>query len=133
MFNNIYQNKTVLVTGHTGFKGSWLSIWLKEFFAPRSGILYRTAERPQQLHCGLDLRIKLLTYTEIFVRSMYCQRPSANTSQSSSFHLAAQPILRLSYEEPKLTFDTNLGGTINGLEAVRSSPRRQSPYQRNQR
>ena len=121
MFNNSYQNKTVLVTGHTGFKGSWLSIWLRELGAnvvgfsleppsdPSNFVAARLKNKIAHLHGDIreidQLSVAFREYQPEFV-----------------FHLAAQPIVRFSYDEPKLTFDTNVGGTVNVFEVVRQTP-----------
>jgi len=121
IFSDNYRNKRVLITGHTGFKGSWLAIWLKELGAhvigyaldPPSDLNNFTAtglcEKIIHTHgdlCDLDHLLAVFSkFKPEFV-----------------FHLAAQPIVRLSYDEPKRTFDTNIGGTVNVLEAVRATP-----------
>jgi CDP-glucose 4,6-dehydratase len=121
MFKNCFQNNTVLVTGHTGFKGSWLSIWLRELGAQVVGFSLEPPSDPSNfVATGLKSRIINLHGD---IREIGQLTPAFREYQPEFvFHLAAQPLVRLSYDEPKLTFDTNLGGTINVLEAVRSSP-----------
>ena len=121
MFNNAYKNKRVLVTGHTGFKGSWLLIWLKELGADVIGY---SLEPPTQLNnfeaCQLE---KKITHIHGDVRHMdHLFEVFKKYEPEFVFHLAAQSLVRLSYEEPKLTIDTNIGGTVNLLEAVRLIP-----------
>jgi CDP-glucose 4,6-dehydratase len=120
MYNQIYKDKTVLVTGHTGFKGSWLAIWLKELGADVIGYALNPPSEPNNFeatrlsekitHIHGDIR-NLDHLMEVFRK----YRPEL------VFHLAAQPLVRLSYLEPKLTFDTNVGGTVNLFEAVRKT------------
>lgn len=121
MLKNAYRNKTVLVTGHTGFKGSWLAIWLKELGADVIGYALDPPSEPNNFEAtGLREKVKhiqgdirdLARLTEIFRKYQ----------PGFVFHLAAQPIVRLSYSEPKMTFDTNVGGTVNVFEAVRNTP-----------
>src|SRR5665647_1662482 len=121
MFNNSYQNKTVLVTGHTGFKGSWLSIWLRELGAKVVGF---SLEPPSDPSNFIAARIKnKITHLHGDIREIDQLSAAFREYQPEFvFHLAAQPLVRLSYEEPKLTFDTNLGGTVNVFEAVRKTP-----------
>jgi CDP-glucose 4,6-dehydratase len=118
IFNNIYKGKTVLVTGHTGFKGSWLCIWLHQLGAKVVGYsLDPYTEKDNFNICNLsnvivdirgDIRDEeklgetFLKYKPEFV-----------------FHLAAQPLVRKSYENPKETYETNVMGTLNVLEAIK--------------
>ncbi|HMT21723.1 MAG TPA: CDP-glucose 4,6-dehydratase [Promineifilum sp.] len=120
-FNHTYSGETVLVTGHTGFKGSWLVTWLLELGANVIG--YGLPEPPTQpsnfVVSGLtehiiDVRGDIRDY-EHLRRTIDTYRPRV------VFHLAAQPIVLRSVELPKLTIDTNAGGTVNVLEAVRHS------------
>lgn len=119
-FNNIYKGKTVLVTGHTGFKGSWLSIWLNELGAKVIGyaldpyterdnfVLSKIGEKIVDIRGDIRDKSKL---EEVF-----------NSYQPEFvFHLAAQPLVRLSYENPVETYETNVMGTINVLEAIRKT------------
>ena len=118
MFNNIYQNKRVLITGQTGFKGSWLSIWLKELRAEVIGYSLEPPSEPNNFDAS---RLKnRIIHIHGDVRNLDHLLEAFHQYQPEFvFHLAAQPLVRLSYEEPKLTFDTNVGGTVNVLEAVR--------------
>jgi len=118
MFDNMFQGKTVLVTGHTGFKGSWLCIWLKELGANIVGYaLEPYTERDNFVISGLKDKIIHIIgdvgdyrkLREIFKK----YRPEF------VFHFAAQPIVRESYINPKETYDTNIGGTVNVLECCR--------------
>ena len=121
MFKNIYRDKVVLVTGHTGFKGSWLSIWLKELGAQVVGF---SIEPPSDPSNFVETRLReRISHVHGDIREIDQLSAAFHEYQPEFvFHLAAQPLVRLSYEEPKLTFDTNFGGTVNVLEAVRLSP-----------
>jgi len=120
MFENTYKNKKVLITGHTGFKGSWLAIWLKELGAEVIGYALDPPSEPSNF-AATGLREKI-THVRGDVRDLDHLRETFSKYQPEFvFHLAAQPIVRLSYDEPKLTFDTNVGGTVNVFEAVRKA------------
>lgn len=119
MFDDIYKGRRVLVTGHTGFKGSWLSFWLADMGAEVAGYALDPAEgrgnfKEAGLHGFLawDERgdVRDAEHLRVVVEEF---RPDI------IFHLAAQPLVRRSYEEPLYTFDTNIRGTANLLEAVR--------------
>jgi CDP-glucose 4,6-dehydratase len=116
MFNNIYQNKRVLITGHSGFKGSWLALWLLEMGAKITGYSLPPPTEPNHFNL-LDVDINSITGdirdAEKVIRVFKEQRPDI------VFHLAAQPIVRLSYKDPIETFSSNVMGTINIFEAVR--------------
>lgn len=122
IFNNIYENKRVLITGHAGFKGSWLSLWLKSLGAQVFGysLLPNTEKRLfEVLDLGHSLDGSLIENIE--------NEKALNTFFQECrpeivFHLAAQPIVRLSYTEPVLTYKTNVIGTLNVLEAARQTP-----------
>ena len=121
MFDNIYKNKTVLITGHTGFKGSWLAIWLKELGADVVGYSLEPPSEPNNFE-ATRFREKI-THIHGDIRDLDRLMVTFKKYQPEFvFHLAAQPLVRLSYEEPKLTFDTNVGGTVNVFEAVRKTP-----------
>jgi CDP-glucose 4,6-dehydratase len=120
MFHNIYQNRTVIVTGHTGFKGSWLSIWLKELGANVVGYSLAPPSEPNNFE-ATELQDKI-AHTHGDIRHLDRLMEIFKKYQPEFvFHLAAQPLVRLSYNEPKMTFDTNVGGTVNVLEAVRKT------------
>jgi CDP-glucose 4,6-dehydratase len=121
MFENTYKNKKVLITGHTGFKGSWLAIWLKELGADVIGYALDPPSEPNNFEATkLQDRV-----TDIHgdIRDIKRLMETFKKYQPELvFHLAAQPIVRFSYDEPKITFDTNVGGTANVLEAIRLTP-----------
>ena len=119
MFNNIYHNKTVLVTGHAGFKGSWLSLWLKSLGAKVVGysLLPDTEHR---LYDVLNLRNLLDDDIIADIRDEDKLNAFFNKHHPDMvFHLAAQPIVRLSYSQPVETYETNVIGTLKVLEAAR--------------
>jgi len=120
MFSNIYQNKTVLVTGHTGFKGSWLAIWLRELGADVVGYSLAPPSEPNNFEATM-LREKI-THIHGDIRDLDRLMETFKKYQPEFvFHLAAQPLVRFSYDEPKMTFDTNVGGTVNVFDAVRKT------------
>ena len=117
---NIYNGKKVLVTGHTGFKGSWLSLWLTELGAKVIGYSLEPPTDPNMFE-AINLKDKI-THVRGDVR--HGDRLSSvfeRIKPDIVFHLAAQPIVRRSYKEPKLTYQTNIMGTVNLLEAVRAT------------
>lgn len=116
-FANTYAGKKVLVTGHTGFKGSWLSEWLLLLGAQVTGFAI-DCEEPS-LFNQLQLA-KRLPDIRGDVRDLPTVTELVSTLQPDFiFHLAAQPLVRLSYTDPVGTFTTNVTGSINVMEAVR--------------
>ncbi|MBZ0220834.1 MAG: CDP-glucose 4,6-dehydratase [Candidatus Methylomirabilis sp.] len=120
LFGGAYKGKKALVTGHTGFKGSWLAIWLTSLGAEVAGFSSYLPSSPcnftaSSLERAVDHRWGDVREIERLKSVFEDFRPEV------VFHLAAQPIVRMSYADPKLTFDTNVGGTVNVLECVRSS------------
>lgn len=121
MFNNIYFGKTVLVTGHAGFKGSWLAFWLTQLGAKVVGysLLPDSADK---MYDVLDLQNKL---SDSLIADILDEKTLdaffAKHSPDIVFHLAAQPLVRLSYSEPVLTYKTNVIGVLNVLEAARKT------------
>ena len=120
MFGKYYSGKTVLVTGHTGFKGAWLSLWLRDLGADVHGF----ALVP---HGSPNLHEVLVSGT--FIGETICdvgefdkvKSVIASTRPDIVFHLAAQPLVRHSYEAPLETATTNILGTAHVLEAVRQN------------
>lgn len=121
IFDNFYKGKRVLVTGHTGFKGSWLCIWLNELGAEVVGIGKNPySDRDNFVLSGIGNRI------EADIRADICdgERMKAVFKEFKPeivFHLAAQPLVRLSYEIPVETYQTNVMGSINIMEAIRAT------------
>jgi len=120
-FKGLYKGKKVLVTGHTGFKGSWLCIWLRELGAEIIGYSLEPPSIPNNFEaCHLDSK---MIHVHGDIKDLdYLLGVFKKYNPEIVFNLAAQPLVRLSYGEPKLTFDTNVGGTVNVLEAVRINP-----------
>jgi CDP-glucose 4,6-dehydratase len=118
MLNNTYLNKKVLVTGHTGFKGSWLTIWLLKMGAKVIGISKDIPSTPSMFHeLGLENKI---THYQADVRDLEAIRTIINhESPDFIFNLAAQAIVSISYADPVETFTTNTIGTMNVLEVLR--------------
>lgn len=120
MFNNIYKNKVVLVTGNTGFKGSWLTVWLLKLGAKVIGISNKVPSNPSmfealELPKQIDHHVADINDREKMESLIGKYRPDF------LFHLAAQPIVSLSYSDPVNTLQTNVMGTANILEALRKS------------
>ena len=121
IFNAFYHGKRVLVTGHTGFKGSWLSIWLHELGAEVIGVAQDPfTERDNFVLSGIGRKIKADIRADI--RDGERMKEIFRQYQPEIvFHLAAQPLVRLSYDIPVETYQTNVMGTINILEAIRAT------------
>lgn len=117
---NFWNKKTVLITGHTGFKGSWLSIWLNEMGAKVIGysldphtkydnfVLSNISNKIIDIRADIRDNNKIESIFKIYKPEIV-------------FHLAAQPIVRLSYKNPKETYETNVMGTLNILECIRQN------------
>lgn len=118
MFANIYHNRRVLITGHTGFKGCWLALWLESLNAHVSGLSQNIPTEPN--HWDL---LKLNCFdSRGDIRELYTVQKAINHYKPEIvFHLAAQSLVRRSYASPLETWSTNVIGTANVLEACRSS------------
>ena len=119
-FHQIFQGRNVLITGHTGFKGSWLTAWLKELEAQVTGVALDPPTNPSHfLAARLGEGIKDL---RIDVRDQKALKEVIRTVQPEFlFHLAAQPLVRQSYSNPVDTYATNVMGTLHLLEALREA------------
>jgi CDP-glucose 4,6-dehydratase len=119
-FGGVFAGKKVLVTGHTGFKGSWLSLWLCLLGAKVTGYaLAPASDLDNYVLCHLNENI---TDIRGDIRDEAHLRDVFETAQPDIvFHLAAQPIVRDSYRFPKDTLETNIMGTVNLLENIRLS------------
>jgi len=116
---NFYRGKRVLVTGHTGFKGSWLSIWLHLMGAEVVGVsLDPYSERDNYVLSGIGERILADLRADIRNQAQLLEI-FQQYKPEIVFHLAAQPLVRLSYDIPVETYETNVMGTIHVLEAIR--------------
>lgn len=119
IFNNFYKGKRVLVTGHTGFKGSWLSIWLHELGAEVVGVgLDPYSEKDNFVLSGIGNKIKADIRADIR-DGKRMKEIFADYQPEIVFHLAAQPLVRLSYDIPVETYEANVMGTIHIMEAIR--------------
>ena len=120
-FNGVYKGKTVLVTGHTGFKGSWLSIWLNELGAEVIGYaLDPYTKKDNFVLSGLEN--KIVDIRGDIRDKKHLKEVFDKYKPEFVFHLAAQPLVRLSYENPIETYEINVMGTINVLECIRETP-----------
>ena len=119
MFNNIYENKKVFLTGHTGFKGSWLALWLNQLGAKVCGYSLAPNTDPSMFNVlGIENKIEKSVIGDI-LDNITLEKAMSDFEPDIVFHLAAQPLVRLSYSEPVLTYKTNVIGTLNVLEAAR--------------
>ncbi|HEX8618172.1 MAG TPA: CDP-glucose 4,6-dehydratase [Thermoanaerobaculia bacterium] len=116
-----WRGKKVLITGHTGFKGSWLSLWLRQLGADVTGF---ALEPPTAPSLFADARVsELMSSVHGDVRDLAAvQAAVAAAAPDVVFHMAAQPLVRTSYTAPVETYATNVMGTVHLLEAVRSTP-----------
>jgi len=121
MFLNEYRNRRVLLTGHTGFKGFWLCVWLLELGAEVAGYSLDVPTDPSGF-AALDLQNRI-THITGDVRDRKALTAAIERFRPEIvFHMAAQALVRPSYEDPVQTFETNAVGTLNVLEAVRQTP-----------
>lgn len=120
MFNNIYKNKKVLVTGHTGFKGSWLTTWFIKLGANVVGVSKDIPTNPSMFE-ELKLEGKIKHYQEDIRNLDKMIEIISNEKPDFLFHLAAQPIVSTSYSDPIETISSNVMGTANILEALKIS------------
>lgn len=119
MYNNVFKDKKVIVTGHTGFKGAWLSIWLHHLGAQVVGISKDIPTNPSIFE-ELKLAEKI-KHTIADIRDLEAMKNIfQEVKPDFVFHLAAQPIVSVSYQDPIVTFQTNVLGTANVLEALRT-------------
>ncbi|PHS55797.1 MAG: CDP-glucose 4,6-dehydratase [Sulfurimonas sp.] len=120
MFNNIYQDKKVMITGHTGFKGAWLTTWLLKLGSKVIGISKDIPTNPSMFK-ELDLEKKITHYQED-IRDLEKMIEIISIEKPDFlFHLAAQPIVSTSYTNPIETISSNVMGTANILEALKLS------------
>ena len=118
---SFWKGKKVFLTGHTGFKGSWLALWLQSMGAIVKGYALEPPTNPSlfleaKVGDNMDSQIGDIRDLEMLKKSMIAFNPEI------LIHMAAQPLVRLSYLEPVETYTTNVIGTVNVLEAARSCP-----------
>ncbi|MZP55355.1 MAG: CDP-glucose 4,6-dehydratase [Bacteroidales bacterium] len=120
-FRKFYKNKKVLVTGHTGFKGSWLTIWLKQLGAEVIGIAL-DPKTDKDLFLLAGISDKITDYRKDIRNLEKIKDILSNEKPEIVFHLAAQALVLPGYENPVSTFEINIMGTVNILEACRHTP-----------
>lgn len=120
LFKGVYDGKKVLITGDTGFKGSWLTIWLNELGAEIYG--YALPPKTEQDNYVTTKLGEKINHEEGDIRDkVHLQKFFNETQPDFAFHLAAQPLVIDSYNDPHYTFETNLMGTVNFFEAIRDT------------
>ena len=121
-FNSgFWQGKRVFLTGHTGFKGGWAALWLQHMGAQVKGFALNPPSTPSLFECakvagGMQSDIGDIRHREVIANSMRAFNPDI------LIHMAAQPLVRLSYREPVETYATNVMGTLHVFEAARQCP-----------
>ena len=116
-----WKNRKVFLTGHTGFKGSWLSLWLHSLGAQVTGYALDPPTKPSLFElCEIDGILKSVI-ADIRDRETLC-RSMSEASPEIVIHMAAQPLVRESYKVPAETYEINIMGTVNLFEAVRNCP-----------
>jgi CDP-glucose 4,6-dehydratase len=121
MNGTFWAGKRVLLTGHTGFKGGWMALWLKRLGAKVTGYSLGPPTKPSlfdlaQVAGAVDHQLGDVRDLDRLRAVVASRRPEI------AIHMAAQPLVRLSYDEPVETYTTNITGTVNFLEALRQEP-----------
>ncbi len=123
MFSNIFNRKKIIITGHTGFKGSWLTLWLLSLGAEICGISLKPTTNPSHFEL-LNLR-KKISHNIIDIRNYNKIDKVINKFKPNYiFHLAAQPLVSEAFKDPLSTFESNILGTTNILESLRKLERK---------
>jgi CDP-glucose 4,6-dehydratase len=117
--NHAYAGRRVLVTGHTGFKGSWLCEWLLAAGADVTGLSLPELPTEPSLFTQLGLNTRMTDLRGDVRDAADVRRAVEKSRPEFVFHLAAQPLVRLSYDQPGLTVETNVNGTVRVLEELR--------------
>ena len=118
-----FHNKTVIVIGHTGFKGSWLSLWLRILGAKVVGLSINIPSKPSHFEV-IKLRNKI-SHKRIDIRNLKLLKKNFKKHQPDYvFHLAAQSLVKKSYSDPIYTWQTNTIGTLNVLESLKELKKR---------
>ena len=118
LFSGIYKDKTVLVTGHTGFKGSWLCFWLKQMGANVIGYALEALTTPNHFEL---LNLDIISITGNIKDLEYLNTVFQTYKPDIVFHLAAQALVKYSYENPIETYETNVMGTLKVFEACKNA------------
>lgn len=118
LFRGIYKNKKVLLTGHTGFKGSWLALWLEKMGAKVYGYALPIEGKNHLELLNINIHQSLHDLRNLETLQAYFEEVQPDIV----FHLAAQALVRASYEDPIETFSTNVMGTLNVYECCRKTP-----------
>lgn len=118
LFNSAYENKTVLVTGDTGFKGTWLTLWLLQLGAKVIGFSNDDITKPSHYKI---LNLKYKSYRGNINNPDEIKKVVKKHKPQIIFHLAAQSLVRESYDNPAETYLTNVMGTLNVFESARST------------
>tara|TARA_R110002050_G_scaffold70425_1_gene151762 strand:- start:5338 stop:6396 length:1059 start_codon:yes stop_codon:yes gene_type:complete len=116
---SFWKNKKVYITGHTGFKGAWLSFILKELGAVVKGYALKPSSSPN-LYNILSIEKHINSEIGDIRNEEQLEKSISDFSPEIVFHMAAQPLVRLSYKLPKETYETNVMGTLNVLEALKN-------------
>lgn len=119
---DFWRGKRVFLTGHTGFKGSWLSVWLQSLGAEVHGLALDAPTKPN-LFTVAQVEAGMASHTIGDIRDMATVQKTMQAARPDIvIHMAAQPLVRLSYAEPVQTYATNVMGTVHVLEVARSTP-----------
>lgn len=120
MFQRFFKNKKILVTGHTGFQGTWLTLWLKLLGSDVIGISLKPHTKPSFFD-NVKIKNEIDHYVTDVRKIDKIKEIISDTKPDFVFHLAAQAIVRESYKNPLDTFSTNIQGTLNVLDSLRES------------
>lgn len=119
--SNFWKGKNILLTGHTGFKGSWLSLWLKKLGANVTGFALEPSTNPSLFNI-LQLEKDMVSFIGDIRDPQLLNKVFYQAEPDIVIHMAAQTLVRDSYSDPVGTYATNIMGTVNLLEAVRKTP-----------
>jgi CDP-glucose 4,6-dehydratase len=121
LFKNVYAGKRVLVTGHTGFKGSWLSLWLLDLGAKVAGYSNKVPTSPSHFEL-LGLEDKIEHFSGDIRNKEGLESALDSFKPEIVFHLAAQALVHQSYRDPVETYETNIMGMVNLMDCLRTRP-----------